>query len=390
MNSRAPVLVIGAGPAGLAVSACLKANEVEADFVDAHGVAGGAYARMYPRITLSSPAAYLSLPGTPIRSITAGVSAAEYQAYLRSYAVRHSLAVERRRVVRIDRADGEFIVEFDDEPARLAYKTVVVATGMCDHPVFPDIVGLPEVPADRADKAAAPEVLRAQDWQGPGESAGRRVLVVGGGMRAVEIAEECADAGLQPVVSVRGALARPLPRSLFGLDLRYLAFPVLRRLPLGLTRRECLGGWRFRGIDRGFNEHVARGNISVKPGIARVDERSVHFADRSRLPVDVIVFATGYRFEMRFLPKEIPRSTQGYPLLEHGQCKGWPGLFVLGVPCALRADSHFIHGIAADAPVIARQIACRLTGCGRRRYTERSWPTERPAVSSSSPCSSGA
>lgn len=373
MNRRAPVLVIGAGPAGLAVSACLKANQVETHLVDCHGVVGGAYSRMYPLIALSSPPAYLSLPGAPIRAGTADVSAAEYQAYLRAYAAHHSLAVERRRVLRIDRVDGELVVELDDEPACRAYKAVVVATGMCDHPVFPDVVGLSRPPAD---EATAPEVLHAQDWKGPSESLGKRVLIVGGGMRAVEIAEECADSGLQPIVSVRGALARPLPRSVFGRDLRFLAYPVLRRVPLGLARRQCVGGWRFRGIDRGFNKHVAQRNIVVKPRIARVDGRNVHFADHSLSPVDVIVFATGYRFEMHFLPEEIPRSAQGYPLLEHGECRGWPGLFVVGTPCALRADSHFIHGMAADAAVVARKIARRLAGARATRDAGR-WLPER-------------
>ena len=356
MNSRAPVLVIGAGPAGLAISACLEASRVETHLVDAHGVAGGAYSRMYPRITLSSPAAYLSLPGLPLRAETAYVSAAAYQAYLESYAAHHSLTVERRRVVGIDRVDGGFVVAFDDQPACRAYATVVVATGMCDHPVLPDIVGLPRPPAG---EATAPAVLHSQDWKGPSDFSGR-VLIVGGGMRAVEIAEECVDSGLRPIVSTRGVLARPLPRSLFGFDLRFLTYPVLRHVPLGLTRRQCVGGWRFRGIDRGFNEHVAMRNIVVKPRIARVDGRNVHFMDGSSSPVDVVVFATGYRFDMQFLPREIPRLAQGYPALEHGECQGWPGLFVAGVPCALRADSHFIHGMAADAPVVARKIARRV------------------------------
>lgn len=366
---RAPALVIGAGPAGLAVSKCLKGVQVEAHLVDSHGVIGGAYARMYPRITLSSPASYLGLPDTPIRAGAAYVSAAEYQAYLQSYASHHSLTVERRRVIGIGRVDGEFIVEFDNDPTCTAYKTVVVATGMCDHRVFPDIVGLPVPPAN---KATDPVILHSQDWEGPSEFLGKRLLIIGGGMRAVEIAEECASSGLKPIVSVRGGLEKPLPRSLLGLDLRYVAFPVLHHLPLGLTRRQCIGGWGFRGIDHGFNKHVSERNIIVKPGIARVDGRNVHFEDNSVLPVDVIVFATGYRFDMQFLPREIPRSAKGYPLVEHGECNGWPGLFVVGVPCALHADSQFIHGIAADAPVVARKVACRLAEAGSGR-ARRGW-----------------
>jgi hypothetical protein len=164
--------------------------------------------------------------------------------------------------------------------------------------------------------------------QGPSELPGERVLIVGGGMRAVEIAEECADAGVQVIMSVRNGLTRPLPRNLLGLDPRFLAFPILHRLPLPVVRPQCVGGWRFRGIDHGFSQHVSAGSIVIKPPIARLNGRRFLFADCSSSLVDAVVFATGYRYDMPFLPKEIPRSAQGYPLVEHGECKGWPGLFV--------------------------------------------------------------
>jgi hypothetical protein len=82
--------------------------------------------------------------------------------------------------------------------------------------------------------------------------------------------------------------------------------------------------------------------------------------DGSEADVDVIVCATGYRFEMPFLPAGIPRARQGYPLAVRGECAGWQGLFVLGTPCAVRADSQFIHGVVADAHVVANSIAKRL------------------------------
>jgi hypothetical protein len=86
----------------------------------------------------------------------------------------------------------------------------------------------------------------------------------------------------------------------------------------------------------------------------------VQFADSSEEVVDVVVLATGYRFDMHFLPADIPRSPQGYPLVTRGTCQESSGLFVVGVPCAVRADSQFIHGMAADAPVVARAVLHHL------------------------------
>lgn len=358
---REPVLVVGAGPAGLAVAKCLKDLDVAARLIDAHGVIGGAYSRMYPRITLSSPSAYLSLPGAPLRTPSTYLSAAQYHAYLQSYASRHSLVVERRRITRIIRVAGRYRVQCHRSAPEDPYAAVVIATGMCDHPKYPDLPGLdrPSPPAPRV-----PRILHSHDWKGPDTFLGQRILIVGGGMRAVELAEECVGRGLQPIVSVKGRFLRPFRRTLLGVDVRFLAFPLLHRLPTRLVDRQCRLGWRFRGIDHGFNRYARGGAILLKPHIAWLRGKAVQFADASEATIDVIVLATGYRFEMRFLPEGIPRSPQGYPLVTRGTCRDWPGLFVVGVPCALRADSHFIHGMAADAPVVAHEVLHHLRRTG--------------------------
>lgn len=360
-DPREPVLVVGAGPAGLAVAKCLEDLQVAARLVDAHGAAGGAYARMYARLTLSSPSAYLGLPGVPLRNAPAYLSAAQYLAYLRAYAAQHALVVERRRVTRIRRVNGYLRVEYHEHSSDEAYAAVVVATGMCDHPIYPEIPGLA---MRRGPPPPVPRVLHARDWSGPDEFREQRILIVGGGMRAVEIAEECVSHGLRPIVSVRGRFLKPLPRRLLGVDSRFVGFPLLHRLPTGLVRRRCIHGWRFRGIDHGFNRYVSRGAIVLKPRIVRLRGETVRFADSSETAVDVIVLATGYRFDTCFLPEEIPRSSQGYPLVTGGSSRGSPGLFVVGVPCALRADSQFIHGMAADAPVVARAALDHLRHTG--------------------------
>ncbi len=364
---REPVLVVGAGPAGLAVAKCLGDLDVAIRLIDAHGAAGGAYARMYPPIRLSSPTAYLGPPGTPLRAPSPYVSAGQYQDYLQSYASRHSLVVERRRVTGITRVAGRYRVEYHSAPADV-YAAVVVATGMSDHPNVPDLPNLA-----RSGTPARPElrILHSDDWQGPDALPGRRILVVGGGMRAVEIAEECVNRGLRPIVSVRGRFQRPFSRTMLGLDLRFVVFPFLRRLPIGLVIRRCWSGWRFRGIDHGFNRCLREGAILLAPRLVQLSGRTARFADSSEAIVDVVVLATGYRYEMPFLPAGIPRSPQGNPLVTRGTCREWPGLFVVGVPCALRADSHFIHGMAADAQVVARQVRRHLR---RRRGRSATLP----------------
>ena len=253
-----------------------------------------------------------------------------------------------------------FHVRFRDQEV-VAYDAVVVATGMCDSPAMPSFPGMvPGIAGDGTGDAKRPMILHAQDWEGPETVIGKRVLIVGRAMRAVEIAEECAGTGLRPIVSAHDGVVplvlSPDPRH----RPRIIGYPLLRHLPLRVVGGRCRDGWRFPAIDRGFRRWVTRGSILLRPDIARLEGRRAHFVDGSQSEVDAIVCATGYRYETPFLPAAVPRARQGYPLAVDGECVGCKGLFVVGTPCAVRADSQFIHGAVADAEVIARRIAKRL------------------------------
>src|SRR5262245_27340962 len=141
MSAR--VLVIGAGPAGLAAAACLRAEGIEPDLVDRHGVPGGAYARMDPALELASPARYDALPGLPLAASGEYVDARSYGDYLRRYTEHHRLQVRRAEVKSVARTDAGF--RADDGGGAREYDAVVVATGAFDFPRRPEIPGLETV-----------------------------------------------------------------------------------------------------------------------------------------------------------------------------------------------------------------------------------------------------
>src|SRR5690348_13735841 len=60
---EANVLVIGAGPAGLAVAACLKRRGVEPLVVDRGNGVGDSWAARYDRLHLHTPRVQSALPG---------------------------------------------------------------------------------------------------------------------------------------------------------------------------------------------------------------------------------------------------------------------------------------------------------------------------------------
>lgn len=348
--------MIGAGPAGLAVASCLRRQGVDGRLVDRHGVAGGAYARMYSSLTLSSPTRYLSLPGLSLRSGAANTSAGDYAAYLSDYAREMRLTVEARRVTQLRRDGDGFMAALDNGAPPTRYRFVVVATGMCDSPVIPHGIQVTE-----PGSTTTPVVLHSREWMGPAAYEAARVLIVGSGMRAVEIAEECAHAGKLVVMSTRQNQVKAFPRKILGLDLRHLTFPLLRRAPRFLSRRRCASDWRFPGIDSGFKRFLDQGKIVVRGPLKELRAGSATFRGTSGAwAPELVVLATGYRFETPFLEHGLPRAERGYPRVRRSEPSQLPNLFFLGIPCALGADSQFIHGMARDARSVAATIARRL------------------------------
>ena len=374
----AGVLIVGAGPAGLATAAALRGRGVEARLVDRYGVAGGAYARMDPEILMTTPSRLVSLPGLQAPREKAYLTAAEYARYLAEYGERTGLTVERGEVVELERASGggegyvgriEARGERGTETERAGTGTgtgtgekgetwavVVLATGMFDVPVRPRIEGLPE---DGAATAARPRVVHAANWRVAEAKEGERVIVIGDASSAVEIAEACARAGSVVSISVRDRVAIS-PATVLGVDPTLALMPLLARLPPFLARSFCRGRVKVPAADRGFGALREQGRIVVVPAVARVDGRTVALVDGRRLAVDVIVLATGYRHATAPAPRDLARDERGLPRTRDGESRSHPGLFVVGAPCARRAASQYVYGMALDAPAIADAIARRL------------------------------
>ncbi len=359
------ILVIGAGPAGLAVAACLKREGVPFRLIDRRGVIGGAYNHIYSGITLASPTRYTWLPGLRLRTRGEYVTVPEYRAYLERYSAHHALTAERAEVRLIERRPGGFLVHFAGA-APAPFAAVVVATGMYDQPVRPEILGLP---AEGPAAPGRPAVLHTHDWPGPESFRGRRLLVIGGATSAVEIAEECARAGVPVVVSARSGV-RLSPQRIFGRDVHDWAYLFFERLPRWLLGSYCGRRPTLPGADLGFSDYRRRGLIDVRGPVARFEGETAVFADGARLPCDVVVLASGYRFVVPFLPAEVARAPAGHPLADEGESRSWPGLYFVGMPCERTLASEFLRGIRSDAAAVARRIRHRLHAGASRSLSQ--------------------
>jgi flavin-binding monooxygenase-like protein len=399
----ASVSVIGAGGAGLAAMKALGARGIPFVGYEAGSDVGGTW--RYENDGGSS-AAYASLRTNvsrrrmqyrefPMpRAFGDYPHHSEMAAYLSAYAARFDLRRHVRFSTRVERAepegrDGWRVRLSSGEVAR--HRAVVVANGHHWDPRWPVFAG-----------STTAAVTHACTYRTPEPFAGRRVLVIGAGQSAVEIALEVSRVAARTLVSVRSG-AHVLPRWILGRPLDRLDVDVVNRLPwrvLNGIMRLVAGRAAAHGfpapahrvleaapvVSSDLAAALRSGAIAVRPGVASLDGADVRFADGSCDAVDAIVCATGYRLCLPFLsPAIVAPSGWALPLYRRIVALDVPGLYFIGLvdapsgllPIVERQSAWLADLLEGrlDLPDRARMQAA--VDAGERRSRER-FPSEPP------------
>ena len=364
MTAVDDVVIVGAGPAGLAAAATLRARGIDATIID-RGRVGEPWRSRYDRLHLHTIRSLSHLPGYRIpRDFGRWVARDQFVQYLEQYAAHHRL--EPRfgvEATRIDRDDGIWNVgtTAGTTPARV----VVVATGYTHLPHLPRWPGTFAGPMVHSVEYRNPQPYRDQD-----------VLVVGAGNSGTEIAVDLAQGGAARVrIAVRtppNILRRDIkgfPIQLLGIVFRRLSPRLLDQLILVLERTTTpdLSGYglprpsapfsQFRRtgtvpiFDVGFIDAVRSGVIEVVPGVTALDGRAVVLADGSRVLPDAVVAATGYH------PGLEPLVGHLTAIGEHGIPSPQPRLHFIGMRIPI---SGFLHEVGMDARKLAGNVAREL------------------------------
>jgi putative flavoprotein involved in K+ transport len=374
----ADVVVVGAGPAGLATAACLRRRGADVLVVDRGGAVGDSWRQRYDRLHLHTPRVQSALPGMRIpRRYGRWVAKDDMAEYLRQYAdsagIRPHFGTEVRRLER----DGD-LWKAETDGAPLQARQVVLASGYNRDPV---------VPAWPGQESFRGELLHASAYSGPRPFHGRDVLVVGAGNTGAEIAADLAEGG---ATRVRLAVRTPpnvIPRQLGPVPITLLAVtqdsapawlvdPVnrflqrrfvgdLTRYGLPAARAGVVAQARATGvtptIDVGLIAQLRAGRVTPVAAVDRFEDGEVVLVDGARLAPDAVVAATGYTTALAPVVGHLGvLDDHGRPLV-HGRrtAPSAPGLRFVGIANPLKG---LLLQIGLDARAAAAAIARELRG----------------------------
>ncbi len=224
LPTETDVVIVGAGPAGLAVASCLQHRGISHVLLEKSHATVPAWRSHYDRLHLHTNRSFSGLPGFPMsRQLPKYPSRKQVVHYLEEYAAWAQLSpFFNVTVERINHEEGGWST--CTNVGRITSRAVVVATGYYGEPVFPHWPGL---------EGFSGTVLHSSAYRNGDPFATQGVLVVGFGNSGGEIALDLLEHGAQPTISVRGPV-NIIPRDVLGIPILAIAI-VLSKLPPGLA-----------------------------------------------------------------------------------------------------------------------------------------------------------
>ncbi len=366
-------LIIGAGPAGLAVAGRLRKKEISFEIVEQTDTIAWSWHHHYDRLLLHtvkelSHLPYLEFPEVYPRYVPRAKLAVYYEDYAKYFDIRPHFNTAVQHI----KKQGDYWQVFTNNDTTFITENVIVATG---------VNRVPYVPEWKGQEDFEGTITHSRTYKNTKSYKGKRVLIIGMGNTGAEIALDLSENNIDVTISVRSSLLI-VPRDIRGRPVQLTA-KKLEKLPFGLgrwvgtqVRKYIIGDLSTYGIsiskedavthlkqtgktpviDLGTVKHIKEGKIRVAGDIDHFYEKGVVLKDNTQLEIDAVILATGYRARV----EEFIENTNGLldqygvPISPVGQ-EAFQGLYFVGF------DNYKLGGILGtifnDSKTIVDEIS---------------------------------
>jgi dimethylaniline monooxygenase (N-oxide forming) len=375
-SSLPSVCIIGAGSSGIAGAKALHERGIPFDCYEKSDRIGGnwvfgnrngmssAYSTLHintsrERMEYSDFQMPKSFPDFPHHTHIAKY----FNDYVDHFGFRDRIAFETGVARASRRRDGVWDVELETGETR-EYDAVMVANGHHWDPRWPE----PAFPGEFDGRQ-----MHAHDYKDPEEFRDKRVVILGMGNSAMDLAVDASyHAKATYLAARRGAWVipkyvqgKPLDQPWqYGRVARLLSHPAVpfkvRQKVLEKTLLDQVGPMEKYGLptpDHRIAEahptvsgrildRLAHGAITPKPNIAELRGDRVAFADGSEVEADVVVYCTGYKVTFPFFDEDfISAPDNDLPLFRRVFHPEYPNVFFLSL----------LQPLGATMPIAERQ-----------------------------------
>ncbi len=372
-NKKNPVVIIGAGPAGLAMAGRLKKLGMPFLLLEQNDKIASAWHNHYDRLHLHTVKQFSHLPHLPFpESYPQYVSRLDLIRYFENYCKEFDINPKLNvRVEAIKREGSQWKVL--TKSAKF-FKTdhVVVATGSNR---------VPNIPSWGGQNVFTGTMLHSSIYKNPKPFKGKKVLVVGMGNSGAEIALDLAEHNVEVSLCVRNPVsivprdvggrsvqltAKKLEKLPFGLgdwlgaqirkivygDLTKFGLPISKMYPSVLVRETR----KTPVIDIGTIDAIKAGKIEVVGAIEHFIANGIVFQNGGAKNYDAVILATGYRAKLGEFIENLEGLLDHYDLPKSpiAENDAFRGLYFLGF------DNYKLGGILGtiynDSELIAEFI----------------------------------
>jgi len=369
-------IIIGAGPAGLAVAGRLRKMNLPFEVLEQTQKIAWSWHNHYDRLLLHTVKQLSHLPHLPFpEEYPLYVPREDLARYYENYAVHFDIKPHFGEEVIAVKKVGEQTWQVNTQTGKLfEAENIVVATGVNRVPFNPTWKGLDTYQG---------MITHSRDYKNTQPFRGKKVLIIGMGNTGAELALDLAENDVEVAISVRSPVTI-VPRDLNGRPVQLTA-KQLAKLPFGLgdwlgtqVRKFVIGDLSKYGlpmskvhpaqqlrdtgktpvIDLGTVKYIKNGKIKVLPDISQFHQAGVITKDGKQHDFDAVILATGYRANLNDFIENTDGMLDRFNVPKKSVMSGaHEGLHFVGF------DNYKLGGILGtiftDSETVAKAISAR-------------------------------